>query len=512
VKISVHTDILIELAAELQGDNQGQGPVGSLFDQQVFDFWAPALCIAKAHEAVRESGGDSVARKLLEFVQARMSSVPLRNATLSRSLADDITDLEAASHLSVDSMIGIDAVLSRKLTPPDVGGLTCASPEELAGQHSEPAAPTKVPFLDLKAQFPKIYNEIDDRISDIIANTGFILGPHVDEFEKEFARSQGVKHCIGVSSGTDALHLAMMALGIGPGDEVIVPANTFIATAEGVSLAGATPVFVDCDDYYNIDIEKTRQVLEERSASGRVRAIIPVHLYGQPADLDGLQTLAAEFGVHIVEDAAQAHLAEYKGGTIGRVGAFAAFSFYPGKNLGAYGEAGALLTNDDDLYEAAKMRRAHGEAKRYVHSAVGHNYRMAAIQGAVLATKLKHLPGWTEARQRNAALYKELLADVDDVGLPQEADFAKSAYHLFVVQVDDRDTLRTHLEQNGIASGLHYPLPLHLQEAYKDLGYTKGAFPVAEAQAERIVSLPMYPELTRAQIEYVCDTIRQFYA
>lgn len=512
MKISVHTDILTELAAELQGDVQDLGPVRSLFERQAIELWAPALCIAKAHAAVCDSSGNQLARKLLEYVQARTSSVPLRNSTLSRCLADDLNDLEVASHLSIDAMIGIDAVLTRRLTSSDVGGLRCADPEGLMDQPSAPTKSNKVPFLDLKAQFPKVYNEIDDRIADIISNTGFILGNHVDEFEREFARCHGMKHCIGVSSGTGALHLAMMALDIGSGDDVIVPVNTFIATAEAVSLAGATPVFVDCDEYYNIDIEKTRQVLEERRASGRVRAIVPVHLYGQPADLDGIQSLAEEFDLDIIEDAAQAHLAEYKGNVIGNVGVFAAFSFYPGKNLGAYGEAGALLTDDDDCYEAAKMRRAHGEARRYYHSVVGHNYRMEAFQGAVLAVKVKHLAEWTEARRRNAALYKELLVDVDGLELPWEAEFAKSAYHLFVVQVDNRDDLRTYLEQQGIASGLHYPLPLHLQEAYKDLGYVKGAFPVAEAQAARIVSLPMYPELSNAQIEYTCDSIKQFFA
>ena len=511
LKISIHTDMLIELAESLDRTENDQASIVALLNQTGCEFWTPALCIAKAHEVICQKYGDVSGRRLLEFVQKRISSVPLRNVTFADSLQNNIGSLEAASHLSVNSLVGIDAVLSRTLRSSEINGLDCLVPDKLLAQDCAPRN-EKVPFLDLKAQFPKVYNEIDDRLTEIMSNTGFILGHHVEEFESAFAKLQGAKHCIGVSSGTDALHLAFMALGIGPGDEVIIPVNTFIATAEGVSLTGATPIFVDSNEHYNIDIDSARSLLEQRRSSSRIRAIVPVHLYGQPADLDGIASLASEFGLAVVEDCAQAHLAEYCGNQVGNCGAFGVFSFYPGKNLGAYGEAGALVTNDDDLLEIARMLRAHGEATRYMHSAVGHNYRMDAIQGAVLATKVKFITEWTAARQRNARKYRKLLADVREIQLPEEVDFAESVYHLFVIQVDDRDDLRDYLDQNGIASGLHYPLPLHLQGAYQDLNYRQGDFPVAEAQAERIISLPMYPELSEHQIERVCNTLKQYFA
>ena len=286
--------------------------------------------------------------------------------------------------------------------------------------------------MDLKAQHHEIYNKIDDRITDIIGNTGFILGKHVDEFEERFAEAQGAKYCLGVSSGTDALHVALLALGIGPGDRVIVPVNTFIATAEAVSLTGAEPVFVDCDKFYNPDVEKIKEIVESRlytvNSKGRkgritnnespITCIIPVHLYGQPADMDEIIALADEYGLKVVEDSCQAHLAAWRMADgawrkVGNFGEFGAFSFYPGKNLGAYGEAGALITNDEALFKRAKMFRQHGEIERYHHEVVGHNYRMAAMQGAVLATKIKYLKGWTEQRRKNANLYSELLKDVN---------------------------------------------------------------------------------------------------
>jgi dTDP-4-amino-4,6-dideoxygalactose transaminase len=372
--------------------------------------------------------------------------------------------------------------------------------------------------LDLKAQHHQIYNEIDDRITDTITNTGFILGKHVEEFEQGFAELQEAKYCIGVSSGTDALHIALMALDIGPGDVVIVPVNTFIATAEAVSLTGSTPVFVDCDNFYNLDVKELRKVIESRQYAvnskqrkgritnneSRITCILPVHLYGQPANMDEIMDLATEYELKVVEDACQAHLARYDGKLVGNFGEFGAFSFYPGKNLGAYGEAGALITNNEELYLMAKMLRQHGEITRYHHSVIGHNYRMEAIQGAVLATKLKYLDEWTKKRQKNAQLYNELLNGVKGIQTPVEVDNAFCVYHLYVIQVDDRDGLQRYLQQNGISTGLHYPVPLHLQEAYKELGYKKGDFPVAERAAKRILSLPMFPELTEAQIRYVC--------
>jgi dTDP-4-amino-4,6-dideoxygalactose transaminase len=313
------------------------------------------------------------------------------------------------------------------------------------------------------------------------------------------------------SSGTDALHLALQVLDIGPGDEVIVPVNTFIATAEAVSLVGARPVFVDCDDSYNIDADKVKALLAN-DQDRKIKAIMPVHLYGRPANMTRLCALAAEFDVHIVEDAAQAHLARWRSVKVGNFGAVAAFSFYPGKNLGAFGEAGALLTNDEALYQRAKLLRQHGEITRYHHVAVGHNYRMEAIQGAVLATKLKYLSAWTEQRRKVAALYNQLLHDVDGIVTPTSDRDTYNVYHLYVIQADDRDGLRQHLAENGVATGLHYPVPLHLQPAYAELGYRAGDFPVAEAAAEKILSLPMFPELTKEQITHVCERIRDYQA
>ena len=380
---------------------------------------------------------------------------------------------------------------------------------------------TQVSFLDLKAQHHQIYNEIDDRLTDIIANTGFILGKHVDEFEAGFAGLQDAKFSIGVSSGTDALHIAMLALDIKPGDRVIVPVNTFIATAEPVSLIGGVPVFVDCDSYYNMDTAKVREILENsrieelrdsgiEGENGKIKAIIPVHLYGQPANMDEIMALAEEFDLKVIEDCCQAHLAELNGRKVGNFGAFGCYSFYPGKNLGAYGEAGALTTNDEALYNKAKMIRQHGEIKRYHHQIIGHNYRISAFQGAALAVKLKYIEEWTGKRQKNAKLYNELLADVQGIETPEEITGSSCVHHLYVIRTDDRAGLQKFLQENGVASGLHYPVPLHLQEAYKELGYKKGDFPVAEKAAERILSLPMYPELTENQIRYVCDRIKKF--
>jgi len=511
LKLSIHSDVLVELA--LAADSSKSG----ILDNPMLELWSPAYCVAAAHRSISAERGADAAQALLKIVDQSISTVPFRIETLTDSAEHGIDDPEMASHLPVDSLVGLDGILTRTTQAEIVPGKPCISPESLESPESlvdaerERADAKPVPFLDLKAQFPKIFNEIDTRFMQILSTTGFILGPQVEEFEREFAKAQGARYCVGLSTGTDALHVAFEALGIGPGDEVLVPVNTFIATAEGVSLAGATPVFVDCDDFYNIDVDKARKVLETRPSKASIRAIAPVHLYGQPADLDALRALADEFDLAIVEDCAQAHLAEYRNRPVGNVGEFGTFSFYPGKNLGAFGEAGAVVTNDEGLYEKARMYRAHGEAKRYMHSIKGHNYRMEAFQGAVLSTKVKYIADWTAARQRNAALYKQHLAANDEVQLPQEATFAKSAYHLFVIQVQDRDRLRAYLEEAGIASGLHYPVPLHLQAAYSSLGYAQGDFPVAERQAQRILSLPMYPELSETQIQRVCETINRFF-
>jgi len=351
-------------------------------------------------------------------------------------------------------------------------------------------------------------------------NTAYICGRKVKAFESDFARSHGAAHCLGLSSGTDALHLAYWALGIGISsqieegrlrqemDEVIVPVNTYIATTETVSMVGAKPVFVDHEEQsFNIDPTKI-----EENISPRTKAIVVVHLYGQPADMDPILAVAKKHQVMVIEDCSQAHLAEYKGRKVGTYGPVGTFSFYPGKNLGAYGEAGAVITNEEDLYQRMLRYRQHGAVVRYVHDIEGHNYRMEELQAAVLGVKLKHLEKWTEARRNVAARYRTLLIDVPQVKVPVEMPTGRHVYHLFVVRAQRREELATYLREKGIETGLHYPSPLHLQEAYKYRNYKQGDFPVAEQACREILSLPIYPEMTEDQTNYVVDTIKSFYA
>lgn len=374
----------------------------------------------------------------------------------------------------------------------------------------------KVPFLDLKAQYQRIKDEVNPAIQDILDNTAFILGKSVLEFEKEFAKAHNVKNCIGTSSGTDANHLALWALDIKPGDEIIIPANTFIATAWGATLCNAKPVFVDCHPVsYNIDPDKI-----ESAITPKTKAIVAVHLYGQTADMSALQKIANEKNIFLVEDAAQAHLAEYKGKRIGGLSEVASFSFYPGKNLGAYGEAGAVVTNNDELAKKIIKLREHGQSEKYHHDSFGHNYRMEGIQGAVLGVKLKYLASWTDERRRVAAKYNELLGKIEHVSVPVELPYSKHVYHLYVIRVngknlekreETRNKLQSFLSDNGIASGLHYPIPLHLQKCFNHLGYKKGDFPVSEDLAQTGLSLPMFAELKDEQIEYVASKIKEFF-
>jgi dTDP-4-amino-4,6-dideoxygalactose transaminase len=361
-----------------------------------------------------------------------------------------------------------------------------------------------VAFVDLKQNYLSIKNEIRQELDEVLESTHYILGPKVVAFEKAFGQMHGSAHCFGTSSGTDANHLALWALNIGPGDEVIIPVNTFIATAWGVTLCGAKPVFVDCqDDSYTIDAS-----LIEARITSRTKAIVAVHLYGQPADMDPIREIAIRYNLYVIEDAAQAHLATYKGRSVGSLGDMASFSFYPGKNLGAYGEGGAVTTNDAGYARAVKLRRDHGSENKYHHEVLGHNYRMEGIQGAVLGVKLKHLEHWTLQRKAVAGKYRMMLADVADIVLPKQMDYAGHVYHLFVIQCNDRQALQSSLTEANIATGLHYPVPLHLQNCFSDLGYRKGQFPIAEQLAARCLSLPIFPEMTDEQIEYVSLRIR----
>jgi len=366
----------------------------------------------------------------------------------------------------------------------------------------------KVNFLDLRTQYYSIKQEIDSAIQQVLDKSAFAAGPFVKEFEENFAKAQGAKYCVGVNSGTAALHIAFMSLNFKSGDEVIVPANTFFATPEAVSLTGATPVFVDHEElYYNID-----PLGIDRVITPRTKAIIAVNLYGQPAQLDIIRSLADKHNLFLIEDCAQSHLATYKGKPVGTYGIMGCFSFYPGKNLGAYGEGGAVITNDEILYKKMMALRDHGSSKKYFHDYIGHNYRMEGIQGAILNVKLKHLPAWTEIRRKNASLYRKHLSGIPEVILPAEVSDGKHVYHLFVVKVPKREELIRFLQENGISTGIHYPIPCHLQKAYEFLGYKKESFPNTEKCAERILSLPMSEQLTEEQIIFVCEKIKEFFA
>lgn len=364
----------------------------------------------------------------------------------------------------------------------------------------------KIPYLDLPAQLRPLRKEIDAVIARTIDNCSFCLGPDVAQFEKDFARYCGAEHCVAFNTGTSALHVAMLLLGIGAGDEVISTPHTFVATSWAISYVNAKPVYVDIDDAtFNLDPR-----LIEKAITPHTKAIVPVHLYGHPFDLDGVLAVARKHNLPVVEDACQAHGAKYKGRTIGTFGAISCYSFYPGKNLGAAGEGGALVTNNADFARRARSLREHGSSVRYYHDEVGFNYRMEGIQGAVLGVKLPHLPAWTAGRQRVARRYAELLKDTP-LQLPVQADWAESVWHLYVVRHPQRDALKKHLEANGVGCALHYPLPLHLQKCYSSLGYRAGDFPVSEKAARECLSLPIYPELTDAQIERVVAVIKDFF-
>jgi dTDP-4-amino-4,6-dideoxygalactose transaminase len=430
----------------------------------------------------------------------------------------------------------------------------------------------KVPFLDLKVQYLSMKDEIHAAIQEVLDATAFAGGPFVARFEKEFASFCGCQEGIGVGSGTEALWLCLLALGIGPGDEVITVPNSFIATAEAISFSGASPAFVDVDpNTYTLDPNKLEEYLkfripqsafrnrrsqdsglrsqdatssgrrsavsgqqsgvrsqkpatrnpkpETRNASSirnpnsairnRPKAVIPVHLFGQPADMDPILEIAKKYNLAVIEDACQAHGALYRGKKAGSLGDAGCFSFYPGKNLGAYGEAGAVVTNNPAMAAKMRMVRDHGQSKKYHHDLIGWNDRMDGIQGAILSAKLKHLSAWNEARRKNALLYTKLLKNTGGIVVPEEAPYARHIYHLYAVRAQNRDKLMSALGEKGISCGIHYPIPIHLTDAYKFMGLGKGSFPAAEKCADEFLSLPMFPELAEEQIEYVCAEIKR---
>lgn len=389
----------------------------------------------------------------------------------------------------------------------------------------------RVPFLDLVTPHKELEEELLAVVKKAFSNAGFIGGPVVEEFERDFAQFCGSKYCVGVNSGTDALRFAFMAAGVEQGDIVITAPHTFIATTEAISQAGAQIRFVDINEQtYTLDPAKLRDFIEkycqfdaksgrliERGSRRRVAAVVPVHLYGQMADMDPIMELAGKYNLIVIEDACQAHGAEYfskkanawrKAGSIGKA---AAFSFYPGKNLGACGEGGAITTNDEAMAQRMKMIRDHGQAKKYYHDIEGYNGRLDSIQAGWLSVKLRHLAKWNESRRALAHRYHELFAEAkESMVIPVEAGWTKGVYHLYVVRVQNREALQTSMAEAGIGTGIHYPIPLHLQKAYEHLGYQKGAFPVTERVAAEIVSLPMFPQMTAAQQDEVAQKVEEF--
>jgi dTDP-4-amino-4,6-dideoxygalactose transaminase len=362
-----------------------------------------------------------------------------------------------------------------------------------------------IPFLDLKAQYAGIKPEIDAAILSVLESSQFVLGRHVAAFERDFAAYCQTREAVAVNSGTSALHLSLLALGVGPGDEVVTVPFTFVATAASVCYTGARPVFVDIEPRsFTMDVEQL-----ERAITPRTKAILPVHLYGQMADMDPILEIAGRRGVPVVEDACQAHGAEYSGRRAGSMGAIGCFSFYPGKNLGAYGEGGAVVTNNDALARKVRMLRDWGQEERYHHELKGFNYRMEGIQGAILGVKLKHLEGWTEARRARARQYDALLAGSTVVRAPEPLHGRRHVYHIYAVRSADRGALQRQLHADGIQTGLHYPIPLHLQAAHADLGYAAGDFPESEAAASEVLSLPLFPEMTSGQVERVVAAVHQ---
>lgn len=362
----------------------------------------------------------------------------------------------------------------------------------------------KVPFVDLKAHHANLRAELNGAIQDVIDAAAFAGGLFVNRFEADFAAYCDSPHAVGVGSGTEALWLTLLALGVGSGDEVITVPNTFMATAEAITYTGAEVVFVDVDEQsYTMDPAALADAITPRT-----RAIIPVHLFGQPADMDPIMEIARREGLFVVEDACQAHGAEYKGRRVGAFGEAACFSFYPGKNLGAFGEAGAVVTHNSELQEKIRILRDHGQVQKYQHRMVGWNSRMDGIQAAVLQVKLRYLEQGNRLRRYHASNYQKALDDIEEIILPTQAAYARHVYHIYAIRVQDRDEILTCLAEKDIGCGVHYPVPIHLQEAYRHLGYRRGAFPVAERCASEFLSLPMYPELTYSQVEEVIRGVK----
>jgi len=366
---------------------------------------------------------------------------------------------------------------------------------------------TTIPLVDLKEQFQPLKKEIMTEIEGVLDNMELFLGENVFQLESEFAKYCGVRFAVGVGSGTDALYLSLRAVGVGRGDEVITVANTFIATAEAIVQTGAQPVFVDIDaDTYTIDATKVEAAITERT-----KAILPVHLYGYPADMDRIMAIARKHGLRVIEDACQAHGAEYKGVKVGTIGDAGAFSFYCSKNLGAYGEGGMVVTKDREIATQVQVLRDHGRNGKYQHAVMGTNSRLDELQSAILRVKLRHLDEWNTMRRALAAEYNRQLFGIEEIVRPTERPHAEHVYHLYVIRTPDREGLSTWLRKHNIATGVHYPIPIHLQQAWLAVGYSGGSLPITEASSQEILSLPMYPELTVDQVHYICQSVKDYF-
>lgn len=363
-----------------------------------------------------------------------------------------------------------------------------------------------IPLVNLKAQYQIIKSEVNSAIKNVLESTHFILGEKVENFEQKFAKFSGTKYAVGVASGLNALELGMRALGIGEGDEVITPTNSFIASSSAISFTGAKPVLVDCEENsFNINPKKIEEKITKKT-----KAIMPVHLYGRPADMDPILKIAKEHSLVVIEDACQAHGASYKGKKVGSIGVFGAFSFYPGKNLGGYGDGGIVTTNNEKLAQTIRSMRNYGQTQKYHHEYLAWNSRLDTIQAAVLLVKLKYLDKWNKARRKIAENYNKLLKNLPVI-TPQIPKDSEHVFHLYIIRTKKRDALAKFLKKHVISTGLHYPIPIHLQKAYSKLGYKKGDFPVSERLSKEILSLPMYPELKESQIEFICKTIKEFF-
>ena len=454
---------------------------------------------------MRKRIGKTETHRALRVATRSLSIIPLGKSLISEALAKYPDNFEDGLQMAAARQFNLDYIVTHNVHHFENSPVPAVTPDEFIEVFKRDSSRKSVPFVDLSAQLHDIYNDIDNALTEVIQSSAFILGPKVEQFEEQFADFCGAEYCVGVSSGTAALRLSLLALGIGGGDEVITVPNTFAATCEAICHTGAKPVFVDVDERtLNIDVSKI-----EAAVTPRTKAIIPVHLCGQPADMDAIVRIARRHGLYLIEDACQAHGAEYKGRRVGSIGDVGCFSFYPSKNLGAFGDAGAVVTNDTEIFKKVRMLRDHGTSDKYHHELVGYNSRLSSLQAAVLLAKLPFLAEWNERRRRNAALYNEALKGLD-LTLPFEPDWAKSVYHLYVIRTTRRDELRKHLASHGISTGLHYPVPLHLQRAFAHLGYKEGDFPVAEMLANEILSLPMFPELEARAIERCAGIIDRF--